>query len=548
MAELNKIVWSVCLLCLSYVPLTATTYYVNSTSGNDSSKGTSSAAAWRTIQKVNSSVFAPGDHILLQRGAIWREALNLRSSGTAAAPIVIGAYGKGDMPIVTANDQLSGWEPFSSDVWRTTVVWAVHQVFRNGERVGEERSVAELTGRTGWYYDARSLMLYISCRSNPLTDRSEWEASRRNYAVNLENPSYVTLEGLDLRSNNSMGYGVLRIGAIRLVSGITIRNVHVSEGGSSCIIFKNDPGGSFDKITIESATVTGCGVLVSSTAGLLFGAGLGGPATNVTVTNCRFSYIGVHPSVPAKAAFGIDFGNVRHARLTNVEADHNGSSGIDFQKGSSDITVSGGSSHDNGLAAAGDRNGIAIGGYGAGSFDIIVRDMDIYGNRGANIEIASTATDAIMSEIVFVHNKVYDGLSHGVKVGGGHRSILFASNLIYDNAGHGFYASEGISGSPSVVLRGNMLRTNGAEGQSANLYIDSHSITLEANLICGAVGKDIILTSPHKIASDHNRWFHSVDKHFMVYHGGAVDLYYWKRRTNQDLHSIFANGCPAGSH
>jgi hypothetical protein len=72
-------------------------YYVDSSGGDDSSNGTSASSPWRTIAKVNARNFSPGDHILLKRGDTWRELLALSSSGDAGNPIVVDAYGSGQL-------------------------------------------------------------------------------------------------------------------------------------------------------------------------------------------------------------------------------------------------------------------------------------------------------------------------------------------------------------------------------------------------------------------------------------------------------------------
>lgn len=45
-----------------------TTYYIDP-SGSDDSVGTSAGSAWKTLAKINASVFSPGDRILFQE---WR--------------------------------------------------------------------------------------------------------------------------------------------------------------------------------------------------------------------------------------------------------------------------------------------------------------------------------------------------------------------------------------------------------------------------------------------------------------------------------------------
>lgn len=70
-----------------------TTYYADSVGGNDSNDGTKPGRAWKTLDKINTGSFAPGDQILLKRGSSWLGYLAPGGSGTAAAPIVLGAYG-----------------------------------------------------------------------------------------------------------------------------------------------------------------------------------------------------------------------------------------------------------------------------------------------------------------------------------------------------------------------------------------------------------------------------------------------------------------------
>ncbi|TDU88840.1 parallel beta helix pectate lyase-like protein [Kribbella voronezhensis] len=72
-----------------------TTYYLDADAGNDAAAGTSPTSAWRSLSKVNASSFQPGDSIRFQGGDVWHGGLTIKSSGTAAAPLTIGAYGTG---------------------------------------------------------------------------------------------------------------------------------------------------------------------------------------------------------------------------------------------------------------------------------------------------------------------------------------------------------------------------------------------------------------------------------------------------------------------
>jgi hypothetical protein len=88
-----------CLVILGLpLSLQATTYYVDSSSGNDTNTGTSAAAAWKTLQKINGSQFQPGDQILLKAGSEWQGQLAPKSSGSEGAPIIIDRYAEGALP------------------------------------------------------------------------------------------------------------------------------------------------------------------------------------------------------------------------------------------------------------------------------------------------------------------------------------------------------------------------------------------------------------------------------------------------------------------
>jgi hypothetical protein len=90
----------ICWLSISAGPVRATTYYVDAENGADRNSGTSVSAPWKTLEKVNSVTFAPGDRILFLAGDRWEGKLNPRGSGTAEKPIIIDRYGEGARPII----------------------------------------------------------------------------------------------------------------------------------------------------------------------------------------------------------------------------------------------------------------------------------------------------------------------------------------------------------------------------------------------------------------------------------------------------------------
>lgn len=130
--------------------LAGRTFFVSSSQGDDKNDGLSPKSPWRTLEKVNSASLRPGDRVLFKRGDFWRGQL-IPQSGEEGAPIVYGAYGKGEKPLllgsVSGNDP-SQWEQIGENLWATvkpsfteleplsdfaTSPWAVH--FEGGAQV-----------------------------------------------------------------------------------------------------------------------------------------------------------------------------------------------------------------------------------------------------------------------------------------------------------------------------------------------------------------------------------------------------------------------------
>lgn len=85
-----------------------TTYYVDYTKGNDGNAGDGPSSAWRTLDKVNSTTFQPGDQILFKAGQSWNGQLWPKGSGAEGTPIVIGQYGSGNKPVINGGGQTEG--------------------------------------------------------------------------------------------------------------------------------------------------------------------------------------------------------------------------------------------------------------------------------------------------------------------------------------------------------------------------------------------------------------------------------------------------------
>lgn len=77
-------------------------YYLDSAHGDDADTGLSPEHAWKSLARVNSGTFGPGDRILLRSGSTWTGFLAPGGHGTAGKPIRIRRYGNGPLPRIDA--------------------------------------------------------------------------------------------------------------------------------------------------------------------------------------------------------------------------------------------------------------------------------------------------------------------------------------------------------------------------------------------------------------------------------------------------------------
>jgi hypothetical protein len=80
-------------------PSTGRIYYVDDTLGNDSNPGTIEAP-WKSITKVNGVSLVAGEQVLFKRGETFAGKLTPSDSGSTGHPIIYGAYGIGNRPII----------------------------------------------------------------------------------------------------------------------------------------------------------------------------------------------------------------------------------------------------------------------------------------------------------------------------------------------------------------------------------------------------------------------------------------------------------------
>jgi parallel beta-helix repeat protein len=183
-----------------------TSYYVDATSGSDTNSGTSKAAPWQTIAKVNASTFKPGDKILFKCGETWREQLNIPSSGAPGKPITITSYGSGNKPKIYGSTVPSSWTQETALYYTTQTVdplyiWfiATDTTIHSGNKVALK---ANLAADYDWWWDDPNDRLYIYSASDPLTRYTSVEVGIPSITRGVmwveDNHDYHTIDGLEV--------------------------------------------------------------------------------------------------------------------------------------------------------------------------------------------------------------------------------------------------------------------------------------------------------------------------------------------------------------
>jgi len=125
MHRLSTLCLCVFLLVLGVGVAGATSYYVDSVGGSDSNSGTAPDQAWKTIAKVNTVNFAPGDNCYFKCGSDFTGTTTLvigdDDDGTEASPITFATYGTGAKPKFR-NSSTGEW---TNAIEMTNCVWVV---------------------------------------------------------------------------------------------------------------------------------------------------------------------------------------------------------------------------------------------------------------------------------------------------------------------------------------------------------------------------------------------------------------------------------------
>lgn len=118
----------------------ATTYYFSTARGNDSRSpllAQNPQTPWQTTAKLNAffAALQPGDSVLFKRGEVFFGSIQTSKSGTPESPIVLGAYGQGERPVISGFTTISNWKSVGGGIYESPFLInqsAVNLVVING--------------------------------------------------------------------------------------------------------------------------------------------------------------------------------------------------------------------------------------------------------------------------------------------------------------------------------------------------------------------------------------------------------------------------------
>ena len=302
-----------------------TTYYVDATNGNDSNTGTSQAAPWKTISKVNNSQFQPGDFILFKRDKTWRGQLTVPSAGSNGNPITITSYGSGAKPIIFGSydfDDPNKWEAEgTSNLWQTTETYWFHASMNyhpygyvyddgNGDvwvTISNGTNSLSSDWDAGWSPTTGRVYIYHGS-GKPSEQTSKLEICRPKVnatqaTIKANNKNYIVIDGISLRYASTHHIGIANSSNIRVqncdtqycwrdsiwfgnnASNIIISNNYVKDSGDIGINLEVSwDGGNY---SMSNITVTGNTVDLSSDGGIKVVDGAWGSSgySNILISN-----------------------------------------------------------------------------------------------------------------------------------------------------------------------------------------------------------------------------------------------------------------------
>jgi len=455
----------------------AETYYVSSSTGDDSNPGTSLEFPWKTLDKVNSQSFSPGDQVLFKRGDRWAGTILVRNSGTSGSSVLYGSYGSGSSPVLVGTKEVSDWSLHTGNIYRSLKgKTEPSQLFEDGKRLQISRlpatgyyqvdnvsgsnvfSISELGGKAANYWAGATVIMR----------NADWSFEARK--IVSSSGDYITLESApkyNVASGNNVFIvnhvdGITKAGQwaysevtgyfyIRTIAGDTPSNHSINESGydygfsGSGINYVTIQGfdirgfrkdavnfsGICSNIKIDSNTIADnyeCGVQAYGST-----SSTGITISNNTITGSNRDGIRVQAR-----SFTISDNTIENISLVeNIGI----SAFIDHYNTACGILASSGQSSKisyNKIKNIG-YNGITFSGYNTIEYNTIDRVCLTLQDGGGIYTHTNSSGSLIRNNIVSNNGPSYSTSSNGIYLDDGTVGVSVESNTCFGNNGNGLF-------------------------------------------------------------------------------------------------------------
>ena len=236
----------------SAIEPTGTKYYFDATNGNDTNDGLTEMTAKQTLAEIEAMSFLPGDGILFKRGETFRGKLYLYNySGTTDSPIIFGAYGDGEKPIITSVKEYSmSFQNMGNSIWKASQAVKVGRLLENGAELVRSSYESTLNADGVWYYNTATQELSIVSDTDPSSNTYSFSAHTDTMYIYLTHD--FVIQDLDIRGGTSNGLVFLgaQNGIIQntLIGNMSYKGVSIGAWGAT-----NSLNLTFNYCIIDSA-------------------------------------------------------------------------------------------------------------------------------------------------------------------------------------------------------------------------------------------------------------------------------------------------------
>ncbi|WP_018614604.1 Ig-like domain-containing protein [Segetibacter koreensis] len=499
----------------------ATTYYFSASSGDDSRTPTqaqSSSTPWKSLNKLNSffSNLQPGDAVLFKRGETFYGSIIVNKSGTSGSPILIGAYGTGDKPVITSLVTLSGWTANSTykGVYdcsaNSSLGSRVNMVLLNDVEQGMGRYPNSNAANKG-YLTLESHSGKTSITDNELTSSPNWTGAELvirsfhwimdRYLITSHSGSTLYFSALSEPKND---YGYFIQNSIKTLDQLGEWYYNPTTKRISMYFGTNTPS----SYTVKATAINNL-VYADSKNYLVF--------DNLTLKGANENCV--------------DINNGSHISITNCNISSSGIDGVNLSLHSyfklENCSVL--NSFNNGVSASGSnkyaiirnnfvRNTYYIAGMGQSGQGV-----------GAGIRISNSG--------LVEYNRIINSGAYGITMGGDYTTVknnyIDTFNFIKDDCGgiytSGNFTTYGRKITGNIVLNGIGAQqgTDAYFSSADGIYMDGgvNGVEITGNTIANS-NRGIFLNSTHDIVLRNNTSFNNINGQLhMKYDGSRNPLY-----------------------